>query len=144
MESVNMYWPIAIIVTSNIFYHICSKQVPQDVDPMASLTVTYVVSALTALLMFFVLNKGQASLLREYSAINWTSFVLGIAIVGLEVGCIYMYRAGWNINTGYMFESAIFAVALLFIGKYLFGEPLTATKLAGVAVCMAGLWLMKK
>ena len=140
----NMYWPIALIVLSNVFYHICSKQVPEAVDPMAALTVTYSVGAVTAVIMYFVLNRGEASLLKEYSSVNWTSVVLGIAIVGLEVGCIYMYRAGWNINTGYMFESAILAVVLLFVGKFLFGEPLTATKLAGVAVCLAGLWLMKR
>ncbi|MBQ1524701.1 MAG: hypothetical protein II499_09245 [Firmicutes bacterium] len=140
----NMYWPIALIVLSNVFYHICSKQVPEAVDPMAALTVTYSVGAVTAVIMYFVLNRGEASLLKEYSSVNWTSVVLGVAIVGLEVGCIYMYRAGWNINTGYMFESAILAVVLLFVGKFLFGEPLTATKLAGVAVCLAGLWLMKR
>lgn len=140
----NMYWPIALIVLSNVFYHICSKQVPEAVDPMAALTVTYSVGAVTAVIMYFVLNRGETSLLKEYSSVNWTSVVLGVAIVGLEVGCIYMYRAGWNINTGYMFESAILAVVLLFVGKFLFGEPLTATKLAGVAVCLAGLWLMKR
>ncbi|MBR0441200.1 MAG: hypothetical protein IJK25_04595 [Firmicutes bacterium] len=140
----NIYWPIALIVLSNVFYHICSKQVPEAVDPMAALTVTYSVGAVTAVIMYFVLNRGEASLLKEYSSVNWTSVVLGVAIVGLEVGCIYMYRAGWNINTGYMFESAILAVVLLFVGKFLFGEPLTATKLAGVAVCLAGLWLMKR
>jgi multidrug transporter EmrE-like cation transporter len=141
-----MYWPIALIVLSNICYHICSKQVPQALDPMASLTVTYAVGAVTALIMYFALNRGAgpSSLVREYSGVNWTSFVLGVAIVGLEVGCIYMYRAGWNINTGYMFESAIFAVALLFIGKFLFGEELSLTKIAGVGVCLAGLWLMKR
>ena len=97
----NMYWPIALIVLSNVFYHICSKQVPEAVDPMAALTVTYSVGAVTAVIMYFVLNRGEASLLKEYSSVNWTSVVLGVAIVGLEVGCIYMYRAGWNINTSW-------------------------------------------
>ena len=38
-------WPIALVVLSNIFYQICTKSVPRGMDPLASLTVTYLVGA---------------------------------------------------------------------------------------------------
>ncbi len=59
----------------------------------AALTVTYTVAAIASLILYFVLNKG-GHLLREYSYLNWAPFVLGIVIIGLEVGFIYAYKAG--------------------------------------------------
>ena len=40
-----LYWPIVLIVVSNIFYNICSKSTPTGLNPFAALTVTYVIGA---------------------------------------------------------------------------------------------------
>ena len=37
-------WPIALVVFSNVLYQICAKSVPQNLNPFASLTVTYAVA----------------------------------------------------------------------------------------------------
>ena len=141
--SIQNWWPIGLIVTSNIFYHICSKQTPQAVHPLASLTVTYLVGALISAALFFLLNRG-GSLLGEYRQINWTAFVLGLAIVGLELGCIYMYKLGWNINTGHLTHSALLAIALLFVGYFLYHEALTPSKLLGVVLCLLGIGFLNR
>ena len=88
-------WPIALVVLSNTVYQICSKSMPPEVHPFASLTVTYLVGAVLSGVMFFVLNPG-GNLLREYGKLNWAPFALGIVIVGLEVGFVYAYKAGWS------------------------------------------------
>lgn len=138
-----MYWPIALIIVSNLIYHICSKQTPDQLNPFAALIVTYLVGAAASLVLYYALNKG-GNLLREYDAMNWTTWVMGITIVGLEAGCLYMYKVGWNINTGYMFESVILAVVLLFVGYFFYHEDLSLTKVLGAAICLLGLWLIKK
>ena len=139
----NMYIPIAIIVVSNIFYHVCSKSVPEGLNPFASLTVTYLVGAAFSAVLYFVLNRG-GNIFAEYKNINWTTWVLGLAIVGLEAGSIYMYKTGWNISTGQLVHSSILAVCLIVIGVIFFREHLSATKIAGIAVCMVGLFLINK
>jgi len=138
-----MYLPVALVVVSNIFYHICSKQTPGNVNPLASLTVTYVVAAIAAVILYFVFNRG-ANLVHEYGNINWTSFVLGIAIVGLECGYMYMYKLGWNLNSGQVFASSILAVALLIIGAVVFHEVITAKKIIGFCLCLVGLYFINK
>lgn len=138
-----MYWPIALIVLSNIFYHISAKSIPAEIHPFASLTVSYLVAAVLSVILYFLLSKG-GNLLQEYRQINWSSIVLGIALIGLEVGSIYMYKVGWNINTGQLVYSAILAVALLVVGYLRYHEPITATKLLGVVICMAGLYFINK
>ena len=131
-------WPIALVVLSNVMYQICAKSVPNEMNPFASLTVTYLVGAVASGVMLFALNK-DANLLKEYSNINWAPFVLGIVIVGLEVGWIYAYKAGWQVSTGFIVQSAFLAVLLLFVGFLLYHEALTWNKIAGVFICLIGL-----
>ena len=91
----------------------------------------------------FLTSNGQ-SILTECKGINWTTFVLGLAIVGLEAGSIYMYKAGWNINTGYIVKSLILGIALIAVGYFLYKESFSATKAVGIAVCLVGLYLINK
>lgn len=41
----NMYLPVLIVVLSNTFYNICTKSTPEDLNPFASLSITYLVGA---------------------------------------------------------------------------------------------------
>ncbi|MDO5436411.1 MAG: EamA family transporter [Clostridia bacterium] len=136
-------WPLALVVVSNVFYQICTKSVPDGMDPFASLTVTYLVGAAASLILYFALNK-NGDLLKEYAKINWAPFVLGIVIIGLEVGYIYAYKAGWPVSTAQIVQAAVLAVILIFVGYLLYKEELTWNKIAGIVVCLAGLYLINK
>lgn len=136
-------WPIAVIVLSNIFYNVCSKETPGGINPFAALTVTYVTGAVVSCVLYFVLNQG-GNLLREYGSLNWSSFVLGLAVVGLEAGSIYMYQAGWNISSGQIVYSIILAICLIFVGVLAYHETISATKIVGVLVCILGLYLINR
>ena len=136
-------WPVALVVLCNTLYQICAKSVPADMDPFASLTVTYLIAALMSLILYFVFNK-DGNLFREYGRINWAPVVLGIVIVGLEVGFIYAYKAGWPVSTAQIVSSAFLAVVLMIVGYLLYNEQITLLKAVGVAVCLAGLYLINK
>ncbi len=141
--SFSMIWPIALVVLSNVFYNVCSKETPAKINPFAALTVTYVIGAAFSALMYFALNRG-GSLFREYQSINWSSFVLGFAVVGLEAGSIYMYKAGWNVSSGQLVYSSILAVCLILVGVFAYHETISPTKVVGILVCMLGLFLINK
>lgn len=141
--SIYMFWPILLAVFSDIFYQISSKSTPAALNPFASLTITYLVGAAISAAIFFISSGGQ-NILTEWKSVNWTAFVLGLAIVGLEAGSIYMYRVGWNMNTGYIVKSLILAIALIIVGGLLYKEEFTMTKAAGVAACLLGLFLINK
>lgn len=138
-----MYIPLAVIVLSNIAYHVCSKATPERANPYAMLTVTYLVGAAVSAILYFVLNKGD-NLLAEYKNLNWSAWALGISIVGLEVGTIYMYKVGWNIGTGQLIHGSVLAICLVVIGAVFYKEQVTLSKVAGIAVCLAGLYLINR
>jgi drug/metabolite transporter (DMT)-like permease len=84
-------WPIALVVLSNVVYQICAKSTPHDIDPLASLTVTYAVGAIASIV-----------------------------------------------------QSSFLAVALLLVGFFLYHEALTASKAAGILICMIGLYFINR
>ena len=139
----SFYWPIILIVVSNIFYHISSKSTPSTVNPFASLTVTYMVGAVVSAAVFFVTSPGE-SLLQQYRNLNWSAFVLGFTVGGLEVGSIYMYQAGWNISTGQLVYSSILAMCLIVVGYFFYHEAITPTKVTGMVICLVGLFLINR
>lgn len=134
-------WPIALVILSNTLYQVCSKSVPREMNPLASLTVTYLISAVVSGVLYYALNR-NANLLREIKLTNWAPIVLGIVIIGLEVGFIYAYRAGWQISKAQIVSSAMLAVVLIFVGYLLYHEALTWNKILGIIVCLAGLVLI--
>ncbi len=131
-------WPIALAVLSNVFYHICARAMPEGVNPLASLTVTYLVGAAASAILFLVLYK-DTSLIREYSKLNWVPFMFGFSLVGLEVGFIYAYKAGWQVSTASVVQSAFLAVVLVVAGFLLYHEALTWNKVLGAAICLIGI-----
>lgn len=136
-------WPIALIVASNILYQICAKSVPVRMNPFASLTITYVVAAVFSAIFYYGFSR-DTGLLREYAGINWAPFVLGLVIVGLEVGFIYAYKAGWPINAASITASSFLAVALIFVGFLLYKESLSADKIFGILICLVGLYFINR
>ena len=136
-------WPIALVVLSNVVYHICAKSTPEAMNPLASLTITYAVGAVASAILYYALNKG-GSLIREYAHLNWAPFVLGVAIVGLEAGFIYAYKAGWMVSTAQIVQASFLAIALLIVGYFLYHEQLNASKIIGVLICMVGLYFINR
>ena len=141
--SLSMFWPILLVVGADIAYQICAKSTPAAIDPLASLSVTYAVGAAASILFYVLLNRG-GNLLREYSHINWSAIALGVAIVGLEVGSIYLYKVGWTVSTGPLVKNVCVMVALTLLGALVYHEVITPTKLLGIIICLIGVVLINK
>ena len=134
-------WPLGLVLLSNVFYQICAKEVPEKMNPFAALTITYLISTIVSVVMYFALNK-DGNIIQEYQKTNWSPFVLGFVIVGLEVGWIYAYNAGWPVSVAQIVQASVLAVILIFVGYILYKEAITWNKIVGIIVCLAGLGLI--
>ena len=88
---------LALTIISNTLYHLFQKATSPDVNPALALALTYGVAMVFCLLLlpFIPLKTDLGQSLRQ---INWASYALGIAIVGLELGFLLAYRAGWDLS----------------------------------------------
>jgi len=132
---------VALTVGSNVLYHVSQKSIPGGAHPLMSLTVTYLV-ALAVTLLLWPLYPGGAPSWRSLASLNWASVAVGVAIVGVEMGVLLAYRAGWRVSVGSTAVNVALAVILIPIGLLFFGERLTPTNAAGVVLCLAGLLLL--
>lgn len=133
-----MLWPLLLIIISNCFYNICTKSIPEDADAFGTLVITYIAGALIAFVMFWS-HSGDFSISRNF---NWPSVILGFAIVGLEAGYVYLFRAGWQISKGSLTANICLAIVLLFVGFFMYGEKISMRQIIGALVCMAGLYMI--
>lgn len=136
-------WPILLIVTANTVYQICAKGIPQAMNTYASMTVTYAVASVFSFVMFLVTSKGHPSF-KDFALTNWATIILGIVITGLEVGFICAYKAGWKVNTLALVANTLLAAVLIFVGFFLYKEQLSISKIAGIVICLAGLYFINK
>lgn len=139
----NMLWPILIVVAANTIYQISAKSTPANINSFASLSVTYLIAMILSIIMYFVTSE-QKNLLLELSKSNWTTYALGVAIVGLEFGVLCVYRAGWKLSIANLFASIILACVLLIVGFLLYKEVLSLRQILGMGVCAVGLILIAK
>lgn len=135
------YLTIVLTVVSNIFYHIFLKLTPNSVNPIISLTVTYA-TAMLATLIIYPFYPTQSTLIANFKSLNWASFALGLAIVGLEIGFILAYRLGWPVNMAGVVSNISVSVLLIPVGLFMFKETISITNIIGLIVCIIGLVLI--
>lgn len=144
MSGINLLYPaIMLTATSTVLYHLIQKSTPLQVNPMISLFVSYLSAAALCVLLFPFFSKGVV-LSEQLHKINWASFALGAAVLGIEVGFLYAYRVGGNISTTNLMSSALTVLVLLVIGYFFYHDQLNSYKIVGVILCMAGIVLINK
>ncbi|MEX1143604.1 MAG: EamA family transporter [Anaerolineales bacterium] len=135
------YGAIALTILSNVLYHLVQKVIPGNVNPLVSLAATYLVAA-AATLLLLPLFPLQGTLGAELRKVNWSSLALGGVIVGLELGFMLAYRAGWNLNLASLVSNTTVALLLIPFGLLLFKEHLSPLNVLGVILALAGLVLV--
>lgn len=137
------YISILIIVLSSTFYHLSQKFTPSNLNPTVGLIVTYACALVISLILFYF-SDSKVNFLESFKAVNWASFTLGFAIVGLEMGFLLAYRSGWNISTVGLLANTLVALILIPIGLILYKEALSFTNIFGILLCITGLILIFK
>lgn len=103
--------------------------------------ITYIAAAIISAIIFIYM-VGPSDVAFEISKLNWTSIILALAIVGLEVGYVFVYRAGWTVSTASVVANIGLACVLVAVGYFLYRENVSFNQILGIIVCMIGLILI--
>jgi multidrug transporter EmrE-like cation transporter len=141
-STMQMIW-LAIAIAATVGYHVVIKLTPMGANPYLSLAVTYAVTTLIFVVVYSV-APGPAPLRSAFGALNWTAVVLGIVVVFLDLGFMMLYRGGFDVSLGQLITQSAGALLLLLIGVAFFAEKLSVVNVAGILLCVVGLWLVNK
>ncbi|MDR1466082.1 MAG: EamA family transporter [Treponema sp.] len=135
------YFPLILIVIANLCYHVTQKNTSDKINPFFSLFVTYFVAALVSIIIL-IFYKHKNTFIENIKELNWSTFLLGVAIVLLELGFLLAYRLGWNISTTQIISTVIVTIILAPIGKFFFKESISFINIIGIGVSIVGVILM--
>jgi len=137
-----MIW-LGIAIAATVAYHVVIKLTPATANPYLSLGVTYAVVTVVFMSVYAVL-PGPAPLRAAVGELNWTAVVLGLVVVFLDLGFMMIYRGGFDVSLGQIITQSAASLLLLVIGVAYFAEKLSLTNVAGILLCIVGLWLVNK
>jgi drug/metabolite transporter (DMT)-like permease len=135
------YFSITLAICSSALYHFSAKSTPSNVNFTISLLVTYAVALVVTLAttLFFPAKNGLAFELKQ---LNWASFLLAIAIVGIEFGFLLVYRSGWNLGIAAVLVNVAASLILLPAAIFFFKDKISWVNIAGIFVCLVGLVML--
>ena len=134
---------LTLAIVATVGYHLVLKVTPANVNPVLSLAATYLVVSV-ALVTLYLLAPAAAPAREAVKLLNWTVFALAAAIILLDVGFLMLYRSGFDVSLGQLVTQSAAALLLLGLGVVLFRERLNLANLAGIALCVVGLWLINR
>lgn len=138
-----LFWPLALVVVCGVSYQVGLKEISEGVHPLLALALTYLAAAGTVILPGLVQRRGRKEGTKgPLFPVTLPALGLAASIVGIELGNIYMFRAGWTVNSAFITVNGLVVAALLFLGAGLYGERITARKLLGMGITFAGIVLI--
>jgi uncharacterized membrane protein len=135
--------PIALIVGSVVLYQVSQKLLPKGLNQWHALILYYLI-ALVATVVMTLIDRPTKSLLESAREINWAVLVVGISIVGIEVGWILAFRAGSSLSLTGLIVNVTVALLTIPLGLLFFKERISLVNLAGIALCLVGLVLISR
>jgi drug/metabolite transporter (DMT)-like permease len=139
---VQIAW-LSVAILCTVGYHLVLKLTPAGVNPLLSLMLTYALVTLS-FGVILLLSPGGLEWRHELRQLNWTVLALAVAIVGLDLAFMLVYRSGFEVSLGALVTQSAAAMILLVIGVAAFREKLTGANAVGVVLCLVGLWLVNR
>jgi len=135
------YFSITLAICSSALYHFSAKSTPANVNFSISLAVTYLV-ALGIVLLGIFFFPAKNGFFAELKQLNWASFLLAIAIVGIEFGFLLVYRSGWNLGIAAVLVNVVASLILVPVAVFVFKDRLNWVNVMGILVCLVGIVML--
>jgi len=133
---------ILLAIGGGVVYHISAKSVPREASPTLVLLVAYATAfAISALA--HVSFPGKSTPMASSRLLHPANLGLGLGAAMIELGYVLTYRAAWPVSITSALVNGVVAVLLIPVGLIAFGEHASATRVTGIVLCLAGIWLLR-
>lgn len=138
----NSKWlPMLLAILAYAVYHSAQKYLSPTLNPLLVTAIAYTCAMAIAWTLFvFIPMEGYLSVSRSTLI---PILLIGLSVVGLDIGFILAYRMGWGVSLAPIVANASVALLLLPVGLFFFKESLNTYTLAGFILCLLGLVCIK-
>lgn len=136
------YISILMAATAGVLYHVSQKSIPENATPAVSMMLTFA-TALLGTIIWYQFDGSNKQLLDHLKETNWASITLGMSLIGLELGILLAYRAGWKVSNFSVVNMTLLALFLLPVGMALFKETVNLRTVLGLLIALTGIAIMK-
>jgi multidrug transporter EmrE-like cation transporter len=141
MSKLSLFGPLLLVVGGSLLYHVAAKSVPKTLEPFGALIGVYATALAASLVACAVTRRGALHLSGLWHP---TVALVGIGALLIELGFLLTYRAAWPVSIASVITNGLVAVLLIPIGAAVFGEAITAIRIAGVILCLLGVTLLQR
>jgi drug/metabolite transporter (DMT)-like permease len=143
MSRFPLFGPLLLVVCGSLMYHVAAKSVPKTLEPFGALVGIYATALIASLVAYALARRGA---IPEHASSMWhpTVAAVGLGALLIELGFLLIYRAAWPVSIASVMLNGIVAILLIPIGAAMFGETVTAVRVAGVLLCLFGLSLLRR
>ena len=143
MTKMALIGPLVLVVGGSLVYHIAAKSVPKGLEPFGALLGVYATALVACLFAYLIARRGA---MPSHVAALWhpTVAAVGLGALMIELGFLLTYRAAWPVSIASVMTNGLVAVLLIPIGALVFGEAITAVRIAGVILCLMGVVLLQR
>lgn len=135
------YFSITLAILSSALYHFAQKLIPANVNPLVSVIAAYLVSMVLCFVLLIFMPP-QGGVVAAFKQLNWTTLLLALSIIGLEVGFLLVYRAGWSVGIASVLANVTASLLLVPVALFLFKDKLSPVNIIGILVCLVGLVML--
>jgi drug/metabolite transporter (DMT)-like permease len=143
MSKFTLFGPLLLVVGGSLLYHVAAKSVPKTLEPFGALIGVYA-TALAASLIAYALARRGAMPTHISGLWHPTVAAVGLGALMIELGFLLTYRAAWPVSIASVMTNGLVAVLLIPIGAAIFGEAITAVRVAGIVLCLLGISLIQR
>ena len=126
-----------MLVAADVAYKVMSDRVNGEVNPFASMIVTYGAALLASFILFFLTSKGTP-LGGELKKLNIYSALIGFVVCFYELGFIFAYRYGFKMSLLSPLMSVAIMVIMALIGVLFFKEKISLMNTIGLIIASIG------
>jgi len=133
---------VLLAVAGGVVYHISAKSVPSDATPTFVLLVAYL-TALAISGIAHVTLPHQPSAASPSRLLHPAVLGLGIGAAMIELGYVLAYRAAFPVSGTSVLVNCMVATLLIPVGLIAFAEHVSIARMAGILLCLTGVWLLR-
>jgi drug/metabolite transporter (DMT)-like permease len=134
-------YSIALVIASQVTYQLAVKAIPSESHPFGVLIIVYRLAMVACIVLSPL--AGRPLVFADFRRLlSWPTYLLALAVVGIEIGYLLAYRSGWKFGATFAVTSVATVSMLALLGIVWFGELIDGKRVLGLVLALAGGWLV--